>query len=164
DPAGFTDRERREVVIQHETPLHFSLFEVIHILDVFARPQRRGDYCLSFTSSEQGRTVGARQHPDFDRYRPFLGKSPPVGPGPAVQDVVPENFFLQRIENDAGHLSFIWLVFWMLRNGPLPQLVDQGIAFQLAVLGRVQTVAKLLSYAPLDPRQHFLIELGLYHG
>ena len=63
--CNFANRERREVVVQHEALLGFA-FEGLQALHVVAGAQRGGDQRLGFAAGEDGRTVGARQHADFD--------------------------------------------------------------------------------------------------
>ncbi len=60
DPAGLADRERREIVVQHERFLVRALQRVDPLL-VLAGAERGDDNGLGLAAGEQRRTVGARQ-------------------------------------------------------------------------------------------------------
>ena len=74
----FADRERREVVVQHEALLGFA-FETFHALHVFFGAQRGCNQRLRLAAGEDRRTVGARQHIDFDPDSRILSKARPSG-------------------------------------------------------------------------------------
>ena len=62
--AGLTDRERREVVMQHER-LAALAFERIDDLRIARRAERRDDQRLRLAAREQRGAVGTRQHADL---------------------------------------------------------------------------------------------------
>src|SRR6202042_1611795 len=59
--AGFTDAERREIIMEHER-LFALAREAVDDLRVAARAQSRHHQRLSFAAGEQRRTVSSRQH------------------------------------------------------------------------------------------------------
>src|SRR5690606_7265766 len=65
DTTGFTNAERREVVVQHEALAVFATGVVVDELCFVSRSQRSDREGLSFPTSEQGRTVCAWQKIDL---------------------------------------------------------------------------------------------------
>ena len=63
EAADFTDRVRREVIVDHEARVAEALEPVDHLLR-FLGAQRRGADRLGLAAGEQRRTVGARQEAD----------------------------------------------------------------------------------------------------
>ena len=69
----FTDRERREVVVEHEA-LEGLAFEVFDLLRFLRRAEGHGDERLRLAAGEDGRAVRAREHVQVDRDRTDLGE------------------------------------------------------------------------------------------
>src|SRR5690606_554790 len=63
DHAGFTDTERREVVVQHEA-IGTAAFQRIDVLRITHATQGGNNDGLGFATGEQSGTVGLRQHAD----------------------------------------------------------------------------------------------------
>ena len=84
-PAGsaqelhFADRERREVVVQHEPAVRLAL-DGFDLLLVVRRAERHGDERLRFAAREHRRAVHAGQHADFGPDRPDLVELAAVEP------------------------------------------------------------------------------------
>ena len=74
--ARLANRERREVVMQHEWLAAFA-GERIDDLRVAAGAERRRDECLGLAAREDRRTVGARKRADLDPDRPDRLRSRP---------------------------------------------------------------------------------------
>ena len=67
----FTDRERREVVVEHEA-LEGLAFEVFDLLRFLRRAEGHGDERLRLAAGEDGRAVRTREDGRLDRDRPDL--------------------------------------------------------------------------------------------
>src|SRR5215472_127091 len=95
--GDFTDREGREIVMQHEALLGFPLedFEPLHVV---AGAERGRYQSLGFTPGEDCRAVGARQDPDFDPDGTNLIKGPAVGTPLLLEYLFPKNSFTERFE------------------------------------------------------------------
>ena len=65
DTARFTDRIGREVIMQHEVRAALAN-QRINDLFILARAKRGNDHGLSFTTGEQGRSVGRGRKPASD--------------------------------------------------------------------------------------------------
>ena len=52
ESASLADRIRWEVIIQHKAAFDLSLLEIIHVLLVHLRPERRGNDRLRLTACE----------------------------------------------------------------------------------------------------------------
>src|SRR5450830_180478 len=65
-----TDRERREVVVQHEG-VFFLAFQGVQQLCITGSTQCCNNQGLGFATGEQGRTVGLGQNTDFDVQRTY---------------------------------------------------------------------------------------------
>src|SRR5690606_20964278 len=96
--AGFTNRVRREVVVQHERLLVGAGQGVDHLF-VFAGAERGNNDSLRFTAGKQGRTVGARQKADF-RYNRTNGlEIAAIDAAAGVENVPANDLGLQMLEN-----------------------------------------------------------------
>ena len=75
----FADRERREVVVQHEPAVDLAL-DRFDLLLVVRRAERDGDERLRLAAREDGRAVHAGQHADLRPDRPDLVELAAVEP------------------------------------------------------------------------------------
>jgi hypothetical protein len=87
EAAGFTDRERREVVMEQERILRLA-FRRIDDLRVARGAERDDDQRLGLAAREQRRTVRARQHADAHRDRADVVELTPVDAHLGLQDAV----------------------------------------------------------------------------
>ncbi len=103
DRATFADRERREVVIQHEL-LAVLVHQAIDALFVAGRAQRDRDQGLRFATLEQRRTVDAWQQVGFavDRTQRLSVASVRASAG---DDQVANDFFFQVVPNGLESLG-----------------------------------------------------------
>ena len=103
-PAGaaqelhFADRERREVVVEHEAAVGLALHR-LNLLRVVFRAERRGDERLRLAAREHGRAVDAGQHAGFDPDRTDLIEAAAVEPLAALEDLVAHDLFFQVLED-----------------------------------------------------------------
>ena len=95
--AGLTDRERREVVVQHER-LAALAFERVDDLRIAAGAERGGDQRLRLAAGEQRRTVRARQHADLDGDRTHGAQIAAVDARLAVEDALAHDVALELEE------------------------------------------------------------------
>ena len=93
----FANRERREVVVQHEALLGFA-FEGLQPLHVFAGAQRGRDQRLRFAAGEDRRTVGAGQHADFDPDIADLVELAAIGTALLLDHLLAEDLLAQHFE------------------------------------------------------------------
>ena len=98
ETAGLTDRVRREVVVQHKAPLDLALFDIVHILLVHFRAERRGDDRLRLTAGEQRRAVDPRQPADLALDRTDLGEFTSIGTAAVAEHILAEDLFLELAE------------------------------------------------------------------
>ena len=96
--TGFTNAERREVVMEHEL-LEIHPLDIVHTLLVSPGTQRGGNQCLCFTAGKQSTTVGARQHADFTADRADSGHVATVNPDPVFGDHQANNSLFHRTES-----------------------------------------------------------------
>src|SRR4051812_15442843 len=94
----FADRERREVVVQHETPIRLA-FDGLDFLLIVRRSQGDSNECLRLAACEYGRPVGTRQHSDFGPDGTNLIELATVQADAAFEDLVAKNFFFQLFED-----------------------------------------------------------------
>ena len=131
--AGLADRIGGEIIVEQE-PLLIGPVERIDILLVLAGAQRCDDHRLGFAAGEQGRAVGARQHPDLSQDRAHGGQIAPVDAPLVVENVPANDLGLGVVER------LFDLVWGKLRLGPLGRErgehlrldgVDGGVALLL---------------------------------
>ena len=77
--AHLADRERREVVMEHE-PLLGLLAQAVEPLGVLDRAEGDRGQALGLAAGEEGRAVGPGEEADLDRDGPDLVEAPAVGP------------------------------------------------------------------------------------
>src|SRR5690348_12126109 len=82
---GFTDAERREIVMEHECSGVLP-FQGIDPLLIISRPQGDDGQALRFAAGKQGRAMRARQHPDFASDWTDISRSTAVGSRSLFED------------------------------------------------------------------------------
>ncbi len=97
----FTDRERREVVVQHEALVVLAV-HVLDLLLVVGRAERAGDKCLRLAAGEDHRAVRAGQHTRLGPDGPDLVELPAIEAHPALEDLVAQHFLFQALEDGLG--------------------------------------------------------------
>ena len=97
----FADRERREVVVQHEPAVDLA-FDRFDLLLVVRRAERDGDERLRFAAREHRRAVHARQHADLRPDRPDLVELAAVETHALLEHFVAQHFFLELLEDGLG--------------------------------------------------------------
>src|SRR5213078_4664038 len=87
------DRERREVVVEHEAFPRLAL-EALDFLCVLGCTERAGDERLRLAAREYGGPVRARQHADLDPDRTHFVEAPAVEPQTPLEHLAAEHFLL----------------------------------------------------------------------
>ncbi len=105
----FADRERREVVVEHEALPHLAV-DHFDLLLVVGGAERRGDERLRLAAGEDDRAVHARQDARLDPDRPDLVELAAVEADAALEHLVAQNLLLQALE-DALRLALALRVF-----------------------------------------------------
>src|SRR5256714_1339095 len=131
----FTHRVMREVVVEQETSLDLTFFKVVHKLLVLFGAERGCNERLSFTASEKGGAVYARQPANFTAYRSYFGKPPAIGSAAIIENVVTKEGFLQVVENLFRHLSFFRFILGVALYDLFFQGVNGGIAVAFFLVG-----------------------------
>ena len=155
EPAGFADREGREVVVQQESLLVGSLQRVDELL-VFTCAERRHHQRLRFTAGEQRRAVGARQHADFADDRAYGLHVAAVDARAGVENIPAHDLGFELFEY-AGDLELrIFRVLDIGRREMTHDAVFRGVDCLVALhlVGDRIRGAQLL----LDQIEHFLFE------
>ena len=115
-PAGaaqelhFADRERREVVVQHEAAVGLAL-DRLDLLRVVFGAERGADERLRLAAREHGRAVDAGQHAGLDPDRADLVEAAAVEALAALEDLVAHDLFLQALEDRLGVGAALGFVF-----------------------------------------------------
>ena len=91
----FADRERREIVVQHEALERLVLEEEIEALLVFLGAERGGDERLRLAAGEESRAVNARQNADLAGDLANLVEGASIGATAADEHVVAEDALAQ---------------------------------------------------------------------
>ena len=128
----FADRERREVVVQHEPAVHLAL-DRFDLLLVVRRAERHRDERLRFAARKHRRAVDARQHADFGPDRPNLVELAAVEPHALLEDFVAQDFFLELFED---RLGFDLALHFALGNRPDEvgeHLIDRAVVLELVL-------------------------------
>ena len=103
-PAGtaeelhFADRERREVVVEHEALVRLAVHR-LDLLRVVLGAERRADERLRLAAREHRRAVGAGEDADLDGDRADLVEAPAVEPLAALEDLVAHDLLFQVLED-----------------------------------------------------------------
>src|SRR5271170_4376156 len=93
--TNLANRERWEVIVQHEPPLLLSLI-ALQPLCIVGRSQRCTDQRLRLTTRKQSRTMNPRQHANFDRHVADLIESTMIRPDSLFKNLLPEDVFAQQ--------------------------------------------------------------------
>src|SRR6185503_16889464 len=128
--ADFADRERREVVMQHEALPGFP-FEAFDLLCIVGSAERAGDQRLRFAASEDGGAVGARQYAGFDPDRAHLVELAAVEADAVRQDFLAQDFLFEVLEYVLRVGAARSVVFGVSRKQILLNLIDLAVVIEL---------------------------------
>src|SRR5262249_12350643 len=95
------DRERRGVVVEHET-LPLLALQALDLLRLLGGAERAGDQRLRLTASEHGRTVRAWEHAGLDPDRADLVELAAVEAHAVREDLFAQHFLLEILEDLLG--------------------------------------------------------------
>ena len=123
-------RERREVVVQHETAVHLAV-DQLDLLLVVGGAEGRGDQGLRLAAGEHGRAVGPRQHADVGGDGPDLVELAAVQPLAAFEDLVPQHPLLQALEDGLDVAAALRVVVRQGRQVVVEHAVDGGVVLEL---------------------------------
>ena len=126
------DRERREVVVQHEALVGLTL-DRFDLLRVVFGAERRAHERLRLTAGEDRGAVHARQHARLDPDRADFVELPAVEPLAAVEDLVAEDLFLEVLDDELGVGALLRLVFGDDTDQFGDDLIDRAVVFQLVL-------------------------------
>src|SRR5215510_4468399 len=101
EELDFTDRERREVVVEHE-PLVELAPHMLDLLLVVCGAERAGDQRLRFTAREDDRSVRPWEDAGLAPDGTDLVELAAVEADAALQHLVAEHFLLQLVEDALG--------------------------------------------------------------
>ena len=104
--ADFADAERREVVVQHEALGGLAGLQQLDALLVVLGAERDRDQRLRFAAREQRRTVGARQHADFDGDLADLVECAAIRTAALLQHLVAEDALFESVESILAASTF----------------------------------------------------------
>ena len=127
----FADRERREIVVQHEALERFVLEKQIEALLVFLGAERGGGERLRLAAGEKRRAVNARQHADFAGDLANLVEGAGIGTAAANQHVVAEDALAKALEGAIGELLLVFVFFGDRGQDFGLDRVNQAVAFEL---------------------------------
>ena len=96
--ADLADRERREVVVEHEALPGLAL-EALDLLRVVGRAERAGHQRLRLAAREHGGSVRARQDTGLDPDWPHLVEFPAVEAHAVREDLFTQDLLLQLLED-----------------------------------------------------------------
>src|SRR5690606_34332056 len=114
------------------------------------------------STSEQGRTMGAGKNSRFQSDLADLVELPAIRTTLGLQDLIPEDPFLQAIKKRARfRLRRIVSTFGSDQLNSLGmQLIHLGIAFDFAVLLGIQRISQILAEGLVNLCRQFLIDLS----
>src|SRR6185436_12493313 len=99
--CDFTDRERREVVVEHE-PLPRFAVDGFHFLLIVGGAKRCGHERLCFAARENCRPMYPWKNANFDRDRSDLVEPAAVQTLATLENFVAENFLFEFLEDRLG--------------------------------------------------------------
>ena len=134
----FADRERREIVMQHEALEGFFFEEKIQPLHVFLCAERGGGKRLRLAARKERRAVNAGQHAHFARDLANLVERAGIGTPAASQHIVAEDAFAQALERASSELSLSSSSSGIAARDFVLDGVYQAVAFRLRMLRRVR--------------------------
>ena len=154
---SLTDRERREVVVQHKLlpPLSTVVFDLLIVGS--SRTEGCGDERLRLTPSEQRRTMHAGSNTNFTADRTYLVKLPPIGPHPFVEDACPSVFLDQTVERLFVVISVFCLVFIKSIEHMPTQIIHSVALFDLVL--NAEGILDLLSHTVFDLIDNRFVDL-----
>ena len=157
DASGFTDRERREVVVQQERFLVGPVQRVDPLL-VLAGAERGDHDRLGLAAGEQRRAVGARQEAGLDDDRADGDEIAAVDALAGVEDVPADDLAFELLEHAGDRLHRTLGIVLAVREEVLHRLLlhrgDGVLALGLARdrIGLAQVL--------LDNAEHLLLDRG----
>ena len=125
------DRERREVVVQHE-PLVELAADVLDLLLVVRGAERAGDERLCFAAREDDRSVRPGKDAGLAPDRPDLVELAAVEPVSALEHFVAQHLLLELVEDLLGFDAALDLAFGNRRDELFEQLIDAVVVLELA--------------------------------
>src|SRR5262245_947957 len=156
--ARFADRERREIIVEHEAAFDLAQLQTVDVLHVLRGAERRRDKRLGLAAGEERRTMSTREPAGFDRNRADLGELAAVGTAAVVQNVVAEYALFQIVEQLAGLVAQAGLVFGIAFDDALLQFVNRVVALELALVLDVQSFAQIVRVFLGDLFQHDFVD------
>ena len=152
--TGFADRERREVVVEHEALPRLAL-EALDLLRIVGGAERAGDERLRFAAREDGRAVRAREDAGLDPDVADLVELAAVEPDAVGEHFFAEDLLLQLLEDRLR-------VGLLLGFGFLRQLRDQALEREVhrLVVFELLADAHRLGERPEDLAFDLLVEVG----
>src|SRR6185437_10340617 len=94
--TNFADRERGEVVVQHEAALLLALV-ALHTLRVIGGAEGRGDKRLGFATGKESGAVNTGQNADLDGDLADLVEGAMIGTDALVENLFTEDVFAQQL-------------------------------------------------------------------
>ena len=130
--AALADRERREVVVQHEGVLALA-FQGVEQLGVAGGAEGGDHQGLGLAAGEQRRAVGLAQHADFDLQRAHGAGVAAVDARLAVDDVLAHGAVFEQAEHvlDLAGRELAFAFTGELADHLIAQGVESGIALLL---------------------------------
>ena len=115
--------------MEHEA-LPLLALERLDLLRIVGRAECAGDERLRLASRENGRAVSPRQHARFDPDRPDLVELAAIEPYAALEDFVPQDLFLEVLEDLLRFGLALGFAFGQARDEIGKDLVDAPIVVE----------------------------------
>src|SRR5262249_36448160 len=125
-----TDRERWEVVVEHE-PLVELAAHVLDLLLVVCSAERAGDQRLCLAAREDDRPVRPREHPGLAPDWPNLVELTAVEAHTALENLIAEDFLLELVEDALRRAAALGFFFGNGGDQLVEDGIDAGVVFQL---------------------------------
>ena len=125
------DRERREVVVEHEALVAVAV-DGLDLLLVIGRAERCGDERLRLAAREHRRAVHTGQHSDLAPDAADLVELAAVEPDAVLEHLVAQHLLLELLEDGLRFHLALDLAFGERRNQLLENLVDAVVVLELA--------------------------------
>ncbi len=129
--------------MEHEALGSFGEIEHFNALLVVFGAERGGDQGLRFAAREDSRSVGAGKNADFAGNGANLIEGTAIGTAVLLQHLVAEDALFQMLEDFCGF--GLLRLFGIEREGLLLGLIDAAVAFELAVLFSIESIAELVA-------------------
>ncbi len=127
----FTDREGREVVVEHEALPRLAL-ERLDLLRIVGRAERAGDERLRFAAREDRGPVRAGEDAGLDPDRADLVELPAVEPDVVREHFLAQDLFLQLLEDGLRVGFLLRFAFGQRRHQVLQRELHGLVVFELA--------------------------------